>query len=117
MEQNLFEGYTEDFYINRYSYYVNSIEALKNNIYIYYYLSILYALCIVLLLFSLIIILILGHSIQSIISTSILSFLIVLIVVYYIYFKLHHRTRMQISKKYWAYNNPSDTIFQENSNN
>ena len=105
----------KDFYINRYSYYVNSIEALKNNIYIYYYLSILYALCIVLLLFSLIIILILGHSIQSIISTSILSFLIVLIVVYYIYFKLHHRTRMQISKKYWAYNNPSDTIFQENS--
>ena len=104
----------QEFYINRYDFYVNSIEALKNNKYVYYYLSILYALCIVLLLFSLIMILIFGHSIQSIIITSIVSFLVVLVIVYYIYFKLHHRTRMQINKNYWAYNNPSDKIFEEN---
>lgn len=105
----------ETFFKNRYDYYVNAIETLKNNKYIYYYLSILFALCIVLLLFSLIIILLLGTSFQSIIITSILSFLILIIIVYYIYFKLHQRTRMKINKNYWAYNNPSDKTFSENN--
>ena len=97
-----------NFYDNRYDFYVNSIEALKNNKYVYYYLSILFALCSVLLLLSLSIILIFGHSMESIIITSIISFLIVLIIVYYIYFKLHQRTRLKVDKKYWAYNNPSN---------
>lgn len=97
-----------NFYNNRREYYINSIESLKNNKYIYYYLSILYALCIILLLFSLIMILIFGHSFNSIIITLIISFLIVLIIIYYIYFKLHQRTRLKIDKNYWSYVNPSD---------
>lgn len=105
----------ENFYKNRYDYYVNAIETLNNNKYIYYYLSILFALCIVLLLFSLIIILLLGTSFESILITSILSFLILIIIIYYIYFKLHQRTRMKINKNYWAYNNPSDKTFSENN--
>ena len=66
----------------------------------------------VLLLISLIIILVFGHSIQSIIITSILAFLILLIIIYYVYFKLHQHTRMHINKNYWAYSNPSDDTFK-----
>ena len=105
-----------DFYENRYNFYLNSIEALKNEKYVYYYLSILYFLCVVLLLISLIIILIFGHSINAIIITSVLSFLIALIIVYYIYFKLHHHTRLKINKNYWAYNNPSNSTISDLSN-
>jgi archaellum biogenesis protein FlaJ (TadC family) len=105
-----------DFYENRYNFYLNSIEALKNEKYLYYYLSILYFLCVVLLLISLIIILIFGHSINAIIITSVLSFLIALMIVYYIYFKLHHHTRLKINKNYWAYNNPSNSTISDLSN-
>jgi hypothetical protein len=105
-----------DYYENRYEFYLNSIEALKNEKYVYYYLSILYALCIILLLISLIIILIFGHNINSIIITTIVSFLIALVIVFYIYFKLHHHTRTKVDKNYWAYNNPSNDTLSSLSN-
>jgi len=108
-----FKNKRNDFYENRYNFYLNSIETLKNEKYVYYYLSILYFLCVVLLLISLIIILIFGHSINAIIITSVLSFLVALIIVYYIYFKLHQHTRMKINKNYWAYNNPSDNTIND----
>jgi len=104
----------DNFYKNRKEFYINAIQGLKNTKYVYYYMSILYAFCLVLLLLSLIVILIFGNSTESIILTSIFSFLVVLIIVYYIYFKLHQRTRMMMNKNYWAYNNPSEDTFKDN---
>lgn len=112
----LYKDKRQKFYDNRYEFYYNSIEALKNNKYIYYYLAILYALCVILLLFSLIAILIFGNSTENIIITSIIAFLIVLIIIYYIYFKLHQRTRLKVNKNYWAYNNPSKKTFEDSEN-
>lgn len=112
----IYKDKRKKFYDNRYEFYYNSIEALKNNKYIYYYLSILYALCVILLLFSLIAILSFGNNTENIILTSIISFLILLVIIYYIYFKLHQRTRLKVNKNYWAYNNPSQKTFDDSQN-